>query len=228
MGSQISFSTATSGICQDSPADKYTRQNLLKQFSAELETEAEVFLSLLIKLVSGETEAGEVRRGWMRVLAMAMEIMRGASPSYLAPGTVILRQLNAGSVVTPSSCTVSGSATMLRPLIVTPESPLAHASSLFVATLQRLITSRPSLLSVSAQMLGVGVPASDSLLYWHSHSLDSVTEMVATAASATVSNVVGMMGTEAGLSMQTAVMKVQWCRWCVLLSQSGPHPMSFC
>jgi hypothetical protein len=48
---------------------------LLKQFSAELETEAEVFLTLLIKLVSGEAETGEARPGWMRVLAM--EIMRG-------------------------------------------------------------------------------------------------------------------------------------------------------
>ena len=48
---------------------------LLKQFSSELATEAEVFLTLLIKLVSGEAEAGETRPGWMRVLAM--EIMRG-------------------------------------------------------------------------------------------------------------------------------------------------------
>ena len=48
---------------------------LLKQFSAELATEAEVFLTLLIKLVSGETEGGESRPSWMRVLAM--EIMRG-------------------------------------------------------------------------------------------------------------------------------------------------------
>jgi Guanine nucleotide exchange factor in Golgi transport N-terminal len=36
---------------------------LLKQFSAELVMEAEVFLALLIKLVGGETEAGELRRG---------------------------------------------------------------------------------------------------------------------------------------------------------------------
>jgi Guanine nucleotide exchange factor in Golgi transport N-terminal len=49
---------------------------LLKQFSAELPMEAEVFLILLIKLVSGEAEAGENRPGWMRVLAM--EIMRGS------------------------------------------------------------------------------------------------------------------------------------------------------
>jgi hypothetical protein len=30
--------------------------------------EAEVFLTLFIKLVGGETEAGEHRPGWMRVL----------------------------------------------------------------------------------------------------------------------------------------------------------------
>jgi len=35
--------------------------------------------------------------------------------------------------------------------------------------------------------------------------------MVATAASATVSNFVGMISTEAGLSVQTAARKVQWC-----------------
>jgi hypothetical protein len=35
--------------------------------------------------------------------------------------------------------------------------------------------------------------------------------MVARAASAMVSNVVGMIGTEAGLNGQTATMKVQWC-----------------
>ena len=93
--------------------------------------------------------------------------------------------------------------------------------TLFVATLQCLITSRPSLLSVSAQMQGVGVPTSDSLLYSHSHSLDSIAEMVVTAASATMSNVMGMVGTEAGLSVQSAAMKVQWC---ILPSQS---PTSF-
>jgi len=47
----------------------------LKQFSAELATKAEVFLNLLIKLVSGEAEAGETRPGWMSMLAM--EITRG-------------------------------------------------------------------------------------------------------------------------------------------------------
>ena len=84
--------------------------------------------------------------------------------------------------------------------------------TLLISALKRLVTSRPSLLGISAQMHGVGVPVSDSQPHLHSHhSLDSVAEMVATAASATVSNVVGMMGSEAGLSVQTAAMKVQWC-----------------
>ncbi|KAF8500790.1 hypothetical protein F5888DRAFT_1676338 [Russula emetica] len=48
---------------------------LLKQFSSKLETEVDVILTLLIKLISGETDTGEPRPGWMRVLAM--EIMRG-------------------------------------------------------------------------------------------------------------------------------------------------------
>ncbi len=88
----------------------------------------------------------------------------------------------------------------------------ARVFSLLISALKRLVTSRPVLLGVSAQMHGVGVPASDSQSHLHSpHSLDSVAEMVATAASATVSNVVGMIGTEAGLSVQTATMKVQWC-----------------
>jgi hypothetical protein len=87
----------------------------------------------------------------------------------------------------------------------------ARVFTLLISALKRLVTSRPILLGVSAQMHGVGVPAGDSQSHLHSHhSLDSVAEMVATAASATMSNVVGMIGTEAGLSVQTATMKVQW------------------
>ena len=44
----------------------------LNQSSSELVTGAEVFLTLLTKLVSRETEAGETRPGWMRaMIAMA-------------------------------------------------------------------------------------------------------------------------------------------------------------
>jgi hypothetical protein len=86
---------------------------LLKQFSAELTTEAEVFLTLLIKLVSGEADAGETRPGWMRVLAM--EIMRGCV--FLLSLSLIIRRLythtRVGSAGTLSSCVASGNATML-------------------------------------------------------------------------------------------------------------------
>jgi hypothetical protein len=109
----------------------------------------------------------------------------------------------------------------------------ARVFTLLISALKRLVTSRPVLLGVSAQMHGVGVPASDSQSHLHSHhSLDSVAEMVATAASATVSNVVGMIGTEAGLSVQTATMKVQWCvsPIDVLPIRGQPFPLlsSFC
>jgi hypothetical protein len=61
-------------------------------------------------------------------------------------------------------------------------------------------------------MHGVGVPASNSQSHLHSsHSLDGVAKVVVMAASATVSNIVGMIGSETGPSMQTATMKVQWC-----------------
>ena len=46
--------------------------------------------------------------------------------------------------------------------------------------------------------------------YSHGHSLDSVMEMVPTAAGTTASDVVGMMGTVASSWVQNAAMKVQW------------------
>jgi len=54
------------------------------------------------------------------------------------------------------------------------------------------------------------VPARDSMPCSHSHSFDSVADTVVTAASATVSNVVGRIGIEAGLRVQNAVMDVKW------------------
>jgi hypothetical protein len=90
---------------------------LLKQFSSKLETEAEVILTLLIKLISGETDTGEPRPGWMRVLAM--EIMRGWAlyTSFLAhwltgDHDLLYVLIRAGFVVMPSSCAASGSVTM--------------------------------------------------------------------------------------------------------------------
>jgi hypothetical protein len=102
-----------------------------------------------------------------------------------------------------------------------------HVFMLFISTLQCLVMSRPSLLGVSVQMQGVGMPPSDPLSYSHSHSLGSVAEMVAMAASVTVLNVVGMIGTEAGLSVQSVAMKVQWCVSIQANNSTVPSHVSF-
>ena len=64
---------------------------------------------------------------------------------------------------------------------------------------------------ISTQMAGVGITASSST-DGSTHALDvaGVAGIVANAASATMSNVVGMMGSEAGLSVQSSAMKLQW------------------
>ena len=63
----------------------------------------------------------------------------------------------------------------------------ARVFTLLISALKRLVTSRPILLGVSAQMHGVGIPVGNSQSRLHSHhSWDSVAEMVAVAASATV------------------------------------------
>jgi len=120
-----------------------------------------------------------------------------------------------GSAGTASSCIASGNATAPT---VTPAVPLARVFRIFVATTQRLVTSHPSLLGVSAQIQGVSMPTRT-----HSHSLDGIAEMVATAASATVSNVVGTIA-EPGLSVQVTAMKVQWCVLILSPHLSPRHP----
>jgi len=108
----------------------------------------------------------------------------------------------------------------------------ARVFTLLISALKCLVTSRPTLLGVFAQMRGVGIPAIDTQSHLHSHhGLDSITEMVATDASATVSNVVGMIGTEAGLSVQIAARKVQWCVSPINVLQTGCQlfpTLSFC
>ena len=66
-------------------------------------------------------------------------------------------------------------------------------------------------------MQGVGSPASDSIPYSHSHSLDSAAEMVKIAADATVLNVVGIFDTAAGLSMKNAAIKCGGTAYFLLL-----------
>ena len=135
---------------------------LLKQFSAQLATEAEVFFMLLIKLVGSETEASETQLSWMRVLVM--EIIQGCVTLFFCLSCNRAYQplygtykctcdTPPGSVETLTSCVASGSTMMHLQRTAIPALPLAYASlpSSF-PTLQRLITSCPSLLSESAQM----------------------------------------------------------------------------
>ncbi|KAL0948488.1 hypothetical protein HGRIS_011055 [Hohenbuehelia grisea] len=160
---------------------------LLKQFLNELPTEAEVFLTFLIRVVAEDLDSGAEqhsshvqRPSWMRVLAM--EVMRG-----LCSDAELVRSIwdhydgrEQGSKVFTS----------------------------MITALKRLVTEKPALLGIASQMFGVGVDASGSA----PNSMLDVTGMagmMATAASATMSNVVGMMGNSGGLSVQSAAMKIQ-------------------
>jgi len=77
-----------------------------------------------------------------------------------------------------------------------------------ITALKRLVTEKPALLGIGAQMVGVGVSSHST----EGYTLDvgGVAGMVATAASATVSGVVGMMASGGGLSLQGSAMKLQW------------------
>ncbi|KZT66278.1 hypothetical protein DAEQUDRAFT_470892 [Daedalea quercina L-15889] len=165
---------------------------LLKQFSGELKTESEVFLMMLIKIVGSDGDADPAESGhphgprplWMRVLAM--EIMRG-----LCSDAELIRNIwerydaeEGGSKVFTS----------------------------LIAALKRLVTEKPALLGVCTQMFGVGVPTSsgsNSDLTGYGLDVGGVAGMVATAASATVSAGLSMIGSESGLSLHGSSMKLQ-------------------
>ncbi|THH26880.1 hypothetical protein EUX98_g7308 [Antrodiella citrinella] len=165
---------------------------LLKQFSSEFKTEAEVFLMLLIKIIGVESDGGTPaqstdsihiqanRPQWMRVLAM--EVMRG-----LCSDAELVR-----NVWDRYDAEEGGS----------------KVFSSLVAALRRLVTEKPALLGVGTQMYGVGVSpqhgSSEGYL-----DVGGVAGMVANAASATVSSVAGMISSEAGLSVQGSAMKLQ-------------------
>ncbi|OCH93573.1 hypothetical protein OBBRIDRAFT_885401 [Obba rivulosa] len=160
---------------------------LLKQFSLELKTEAEVFLMLLIKIVGsegGEAESADnihaqgTRPPWMRVLSM--EIMRG-----LCSDAELMRNIW-------DQYDAEGSGSKVFTSMIT--------------ALKRLVTEKPALLGVCSQMAGAG-SSTDSSAY--GLDVGGVAGMVASAASATVSGVASMMTTEAGLSVQTSAMKLQ-------------------
>ncbi|KAF6747528.1 hypothetical protein DFP72DRAFT_604758 [Ephemerocybe angulata] len=160
---------------------------LLKQFSAELSTEAEVFLMLLIRIITedGSSEVGMseahhhhhvqgARPGWMRVIAM--EIMRGICSDGELMRNIWDRydsQDNGSKVFTS-----------------------------LLAALKRLLTEKPNLLGVCSQMGGVGVHS-------EGYGLD-VGSVAGRVASATVSGVAGMIGVGGnGLSLQGSSMKLQ-------------------
>jgi protein MON2 len=81
-----------------------------------------------------------------------------------------------------------------------------------ITALKRLATEKPALLGVGTQIMGLGVAPSYSAEGSGGYGIDvgSVAGMVANAASATMSGVVGMMGSEAGLSVSGSSMKLQW------------------
>ncbi|KAH8111570.1 hypothetical protein DFH11DRAFT_1791651 [Phellopilus nigrolimitatus] len=163
---------------------------LLKQFSSEFITEAEVFLALLVKILGGESESssseGLPRPQWMRVLAM--EIIRG-----LCSDAELMRQ------VWERYDSQGGS----------------RLYGSLVSVLKRLVTEKPALLGVSSQMFGVGVSShhfeAGSSLSASGYGFDigTVAGIVANAASATVTNVVGMMGSEHGLNSVGSAMRLQ-------------------
>ncbi|KAF5376165.1 hypothetical protein D9757_009328 [Collybiopsis confluens] len=175
---------------------------LLKQFSFELQTEAEVFLMLLIRIITDENDGGENsgyarRPAWMRVLAM--EIMRGLCSDAQLMRTVWDRY--------DAQVQVSGAGSKVLTTLVD--------------ALKRLVMEKPALLGVGQQMFGVGA-GSDHHHHFMSPSssggLESVSGMAgmvanaASAATATVASVAGLAGgsvSGAGLSLQTSTMKVQ-------------------
>ncbi|KAI0268959.1 hypothetical protein BGY98DRAFT_1101368 [Russula aff. rugulosa BPL654] len=142
---------------------------------------AETILTLLIKLIHDETDTGEPR--WMRVLAM--EIMCGLCSDLCSDAEFMRSVWQRFDALATDSDTRSASSA---------RAVVAPSPSSYPPALKHLVTSRPALFRVSAQI---------------HHSSGSVAEMVVTAVSTTVSNVVGMPDTEAGLSVQTAAMKVQ-------------------
>ena len=84
----------------------------------------------------------------------------------------------------------------------------SKALTSLITALKRLVTEKPAVLGIGSQMAGIGVqsdssPASSAAAY----GLD----MAGRVASATVSGVVGMIGSGGGgLSLQGSTMKLQW------------------
>ncbi|KAF8579144.1 hypothetical protein K439DRAFT_1394877 [Ramaria rubella] len=178
---------------------------LLKQFSNELPTEAEVFLMLLIKVISGENDGDSAsshapRPPWMRVIAL--EIIRG----------------------------LCSDGDLMRGVWQRYDSQRAGSNvfAALITALKRLATEKPALLGVGTQIMGVGISPSYSAEGSSGYGIDvgSVAGMVANAASATMSGVVGMMGAEASLSVNGSSMKLQ-CIDQLDKADSPPIPESY-
>ncbi|EJU01163.1 hypothetical protein DACRYDRAFT_22928 [Dacryopinax primogenitus] len=161
----------------------------LRQFTRDLSAEAEVFLSVLTKSISGDNINGEKERPtWVRVLSA--EVLRGlcAHPDLLA-SLFELYDLRTSEGRSP-------------------------VFSNLITALARLASSKPSLLGTNAALSGahlstpgLGLPTVHENP--SSYDVAGVAGMVASAAVAGVSGVVGgMMGGEGGLSAQSSAMKV--------------------
>ncbi|KAF8968453.1 hypothetical protein BDZ97DRAFT_1902846 [Flammula alnicola] len=166
---------------------------LLKKFSLELQTEVEVFLTMLIRIISedGGPDAADPQHHihsskplWMRVLAM--EIMRG-----LCSDAELIRNM-----WDRYDAQKSGS----------------KAVSSLITALKRVITEKPALLGVGTQMAGVGVQPESSTSLSGSGAAGAAAyglDMAGRVASATVSGVVGMIAGGGGLSLHGSSMKLQ-------------------
>jgi len=90
----------------------------------------------------------------------------------------------------------------------------SKAVGTLITALKRLVTERPAVLGISQQMGGIGVQAesssSSSTATGAAGAAAYGLDMAGRVASATVSGVVGMIGGEAGLSLQGSSMKLQW------------------
>lgn len=99
---------------------------ILKRFLSKVEADAEVFLSTLVRIISGE---GEDRPGWTRVLAM--EVLRGVCADAELMRTIYTTYDAKGE----QGSEVYGS---------------------LVDALARLVSERPALLGISTQLQGSG------------------------------------------------------------------------
>jgi protein MON2 len=90
------------------------------------------------------------------------------------------------------------------------DAPKASSETLtsLITALKRLVTEKPAILGMVSQMGGIGVQSEPSSA---SSAVAYGLDMAGRVASATVSGVVGMIGSGGGgLSLQGSAMKLQW------------------